>query len=214
MLDLVETMSRDFYGYGKWDAPFWFIGSEPGGDGNERRAREFARIGVDGLCDCKVFHEAVEEFRWHREPPEKTILQPTWRRLMLSLMPSLKLGTDQAALREYQCRHWGMRNGETCVIELGGLSARSLATAVDRNSFRDRRINLIKAKMERSSPQLVVMYGAGSRDAWNTISACNYARGHLMKPGKTQFAFMHGPTAAGERDDEWIDLGARIAQQL
>src|SRR6516165_6556836 len=132
MGDLASLMARDFYGYGTWDAPFWFIGPEPGGDGNEKRAKAFSKLGKDGLCDCKEFHTEINEVRWHREPPEKAALQPTWRRLMLLLMPAVKLSSDRAALREYQCRHWGKLNGETCVIELGGLSAKNVRTPIDR----------------------------------------------------------------------------------
>jgi hypothetical protein len=37
----LDHMAEDFYGYGRWDAPFWFIGPEAGmaktGDSLERR---------------------------------------------------------------------------------------------------------------------------------------------------------------------------------
>jgi hypothetical protein len=217
MGNLVKSMAQEFYGYGRWEAPYWFIGPEPGGDRNETRARAFSRLGKDGLCDCKEFHTEIGEMRWHREPPERAVLQPTWRRLMLLLMPSLGLDTDQITLRRYQCRHWGMRNcGETCVVELGGLSAKNLKTSSDRKSFREQRIELIRERIGKyeSGPKLVVVYGAGSKEAWNRINGCNLVLGDFVRFGNTLFAFMQSPTAFGQRDNEWIHLGARIAEQL
>jgi hypothetical protein len=216
MGSLVELMAQEFYGFGRWDAPYWFIGPEPGGEGNETRAKAFKKLGEDGLCDCKEFHAEIGETRWHREPAEKTVLQPTWRRLMLLLMPSLGLGSDQITLRRFQCRLWGVRNaGETCVIELGGLSAKSLGTPSDRKSFRERRIESIKERIGKcnSGPKLVVLYGSASKPAWSRITGCDLRRGELVKQGGTVFAFMNSPTAVGETDDEWIKLGARIAEQ-
>jgi hypothetical protein len=217
MGDFVRKMAHDFYGYGRWSAPYWFIGPEQGGDGNEERAKAFSELGKDGLCDCKEFHKAINEFRWHREPPEEAKLQPTWRRLMLLLMPSLKLGTDPLALRRYQSRDWGMHEGETCVIELGGLAAKSFRTPIDRQSFREGRIKSIKERLNERIRQtdpylrLVVMYGSSSRVAWKSICGYDFSKGGLLKHEKTVFAFMPSPTWPGQWDEEWIDLGVRIA---
>ena len=105
--------------------------------------------------------------------------------------------------------------GETCVIELGGLSAKSLKNPCDRTSFREQRINLIKERLRNcdSTPELVVMYGYGSAKTWNYISNCNLKRGDIKKLGRTLFAFMPGPTAPGQNNEEWIQLGKRIAEQ-
>jgi hypothetical protein len=217
MKPALETMAREFYGYGKWEAPYWFIGLEQGGEGNELRAKAFSKLGKDGLCDCKEFHREIREMRWHREPPEESLLQPTWRRLMLLLMPSLGLDTDQITLRRYQCCRWGRRNsGETSVIDLGGLSAKNLGFPSDRETYRVDRIELIKERIGKceSGPKLVVLYGAGSKKAWNSISGGKFVCGESVKFGSTLFAFMRSPTAPGENDDEWNQLGARIAEQL
>ena len=36
----LAQMAKDFYGYGRWDAPFWFIGREAAmdNDGNDNLA--------------------------------------------------------------------------------------------------------------------------------------------------------------------------------
>ena len=30
---MIEAYSRQFFGYGRWDAPVWFVGLEEAGDG-------------------------------------------------------------------------------------------------------------------------------------------------------------------------------------
>jgi hypothetical protein len=210
----IELMAQGCYGYGRWDAPYWFIGPEQGGSDNSLRAPAFAKCQSDGLCDCKEFHRVIGETRWHRDYPE---LQRTWRRLMMLLMPSLGYGVSNDELRVYQRDLWGMRDsGETCVIELGGLAAKNLKTPSDRKSFREERIELIKTRIGKceSGPKLVVMYGSGSKEAWNRISDCHFVHGECVKPGRTLFAFMRSPTAIGETDDKWIRLGERIAERL
>jgi hypothetical protein len=217
MGNLVESMAQEFYGYGRWEAPYWFIGPEQGGEGNETRAKAFSKLGKDGLCDCKEFHVEIGELRWHRELPERAALQPTWRRLMLLLMPSLRQDSDQMTLRRFQRSHWGMRNsGETCVIELGGLAAKSLRTPSDRKSFRQQRFEQIKERIEKceSGPRLVVMYGFGAEKQWKRLSGCDLRRWDVVRSGRTLFALMPGPTAPGQNDEDWIEVGARIAKQL
>jgi hypothetical protein len=59
-MDEIENLSRESFGYGRWDAPVWFIGLEQGGGDNSTRAKAFKAYQSDGLCDCKTFHEAIE----------------------------------------------------------------------------------------------------------------------------------------------------------
>lgn len=212
----LQEMARDFYGFGRWDAPYWFIGPEPGGEGNESRAKAFLKLNSDGLCDCREFHKEIGVTQWHREPPESAALQPTWRRLMLLLLSALGQSTNQIALRRYQCRDWGMFSSETCVIELGGLSARNLRTSVDRKSFRDRRIEQIRGRLSVSAPRpkVVLMYGMSSKTAWKQISGCSLIPGAFERCNQTVFALMPSPASFGQKDEDWIQLGTKIAKQF
>lgn len=77
-------MASQFYGYGNWEPPYWFIGPEQGkgrkeGDDNAGRAQAWAKLGKPDLCDCKGFHVEIGENSWHREPPPGPALQRTWR---------------------------------------------------------------------------------------------------------------------------------------
>lgn len=87
----MDDMALRFYGYGRWDAPYWFIGREQGQalkENNDLQARYNAwlQLGSPELCDCEEFSAAINEHSWHREGK----LQSTWRPLILRLMACLK----------------------------------------------------------------------------------------------------------------------------
>jgi hypothetical protein len=211
----LETMAREFFGYGRWEARYWFIGLEQGGGDNEKRCEIFANLQNEGLCDCRTFHEGIEELRWHKNGE----LQRTWKKLMLLLMPVIKKGTDSRTLVDYQSRHWGSfaADGETCVIELGGLSAKHLGFKIDRRAFRAERILRIKKRLDSCRPKLVVMYGVTQRPAWKAISGCEFKAHSCARLNETLFAFMPSPTAWGKdctHDQDWVQLGEYIAKQL
>src|SRR5579859_7409872 len=114
-----SEMARQSFGYGRWDAPYWFIGPEQGQSSAENddlthRFKAWRDLGSPELCDLEEFHRAINEHSWHRK------LQRTWRPLMLLLMTFLEKRADKGSLLSYQRDEWGRAIGETCVIELSG----------------------------------------------------------------------------------------------
>ena len=202
-MDELERMARDFYGYGRWDAPYWFIGLEQGGTNNDARAKAFRELQSNGLCDCKRFHEMIGVEEWHGDDAE---VQKTWGRLMMLLLSFL--GSNMNLL-EYQCKKWGAENGETCVIELNGLSAAGLHIKVDRKTYLSERINIIRRKLIENSPQLVVMYGFTGEKCFREIAGCNLPRGGGTQHDKTLFLFADHPARQrrGNTDKAWRDFG-------
>jgi hypothetical protein len=225
----LEHMASGFYGYGDWDAPYWFIGPEQGGGNNLKRSKvwdQFVRTGraKDGLCDCKEFHKEIEEKRWHfKEPLE---LQRSWKRLMWLLMAYTDRPSGDESLYNYQCNCWGMRNGETCVIELSGLSFRSfresanfLSSELDGDAaarfrgFKQKRVNHIidKIKEVDPKPELVVLYGYTQERFWKQIAEAGLDRDTAKRIGKTIFVFGPHPAAYGTNIDnskpKWQKLG-------
>ena len=126
-------MARRCYGYGRWEAPYWFLGPEQGKGrkeppDNTRRVEAWFELGATELCDCHDFHSLIGEKDWHREKPN---LQRTWRPLILVLKTFLDdLSNDDLSnkecLRNYQRTRWGRADGETCIIELSSLASKSL----------------------------------------------------------------------------------------
>src|SRR6266404_6945129 len=142
----LNEMARHCYGYGRWAAPYWFIGPEQGmgrseNDDLTRRVEVWCALGKHELDDCRKFHQRIGEDKWHRTRPR---LQSTWRPLILLLMTYLDRPADNERLRNYQRDEWGTLNGETCVIELCGIPAHSSIVKRNRECFREERIQEIR----------------------------------------------------------------------
>jgi hypothetical protein len=205
-------MARQFYGHGCWAAPYWFIGPEQGmahDENNDLKSRVEAWRDLGGveLNDCRCFQFRIGEERWHQERPQ---LQPTWRPLMLLLMTFLGKPSDNESLRNYQRHDWGTLSGEICVIELSGLAANSSKEDRDRESFREKRIKVIRQRMHFHKPALVVMYGLKQRQHWIAIAEHTFSPDKILKRGPTIIALTRYPTSHGSTNVYWKKLGERL----
>jgi hypothetical protein len=212
----VREMARRCYGYGRWEAPYWFIGPEQGQGGSENndlrpRIKAWLHLGGGELSDCRDFHALIGERRWHGENPR---LQSTWRSLMLLLMTFLGRPTDNESLRKYQRDQWGRLSGETCVIELSGLAARSFRTQRDRGSFREERITIIRERTLHYKPILVVMYGATSKPHWEAITKQPFPPDGTLGIGSTIVVFTPHPMTRGLTNAYWQMVGKIIHQRF
>lgn len=218
-----QVLARKCYGYGRWDAPYWFIGLEEGqaaweNDQLDKRCEAFLMLNKQGLCDCRDFHRAIGEKRLHRDvrPP----LQPTWRSLMVLLRAFLNepYPADRESRRCYQRDHWGSSNvktGKTCVIELSGLAATSSEIDRDRESDRLRRLRFIHEKMISCRPEFVVIYGKSQWRHWEDFWK---AKGFVVPDSEgittlpfTTIALTLHPVRRS-KNDAWIDLGKRLRE--
>jgi hypothetical protein len=212
--DLVEAISEmalRCYGYGRWDAPYWFIGPEQGQSRKEngdlkQRLAAWRKLGSMELCDCEEFHLAINEHSWHRDGK----LQSTWRSLILLLMTFLNRPTDKESLRSYQRSEWGRTNGETCVIELSGLAANNLTVPRDRETFRQERIRVIRERMRENHPQLVVMYGTAQRQNWEKIAGGSFPPDNVLVSDGAILALTPHPVKHGLSNAYWEELGQRL----
>jgi hypothetical protein len=217
MDDDLREMALRSYGYGRWAAPYWFIGPEQGQSRRESsdlkpRVEAWRHFGGRELDDCRDFHARIGEQRWHRQAPQ---LQRTWRRLMLLLMTFVGRQTDEESLSKYQRDEWGRLSGETCVIELSGLAAKSAKVPRDRKSFRTERIKIIRDKMLHYKPELVVMYGMSEKPHWEAIAEQRFPSENFLKLGSTIVALALHPTTWGNGapDDYWQKLGELLRME-
>jgi hypothetical protein len=206
-------MARRSYGYGRWDAPYWFIGPEQGkGEGepsdNSQRVKAWKHLGETELCDCLDFHAQIADMSWHQGKPN---LQRTWRPLILLLKTFLDRPSDIESIRAYQRDRWGrLKEGETCIIELSGLAARSMREPLDRARFRGERIEIIRQRMLSLEPVFVVMYGLNEKPYWERIAGRSLVRDGVVKVGTTMIAFAPHPQDHGRRNSDWTDLGTKL----
>jgi hypothetical protein len=218
-----HEMARRRYGFGRWDAPYWFIGPEEGQDASENdelgpRAEAWLRLGASELSDCRAFHELIPGSELFRE--DKPPLQATWKYLILLLMAYLgKLKGDSEGdvevRRTYQRERWGRQSGgETCVIELSGFSANNSGVSRDRERFRAERIEIIRHRIRAYRPEFVVMYGKSDREHWDEIAGVTLKLDTPRRVGSTVFLFASSPQERGTTNDHWIELGRRLNAEL
>jgi hypothetical protein len=232
--DAELELARRCYGYGRWKAPYWFIGLEEGQALREKndftdRAQVFRKLNKDGLCDCLRFHKEIGENRWHEQNPRtgKVNKQSTWQYLILLLMAFQQRDIDNERrrddlLRAYQSNHWGMKGDETCVIELSGLPAHDSKASFQRpvdmleelQSIRPTRIERIQANIREYHPRFVVLYGLTAKEHWKQIVGFILEASIPRKIGLTTFLLVPHPTARHtedqKKDDFWINLGTKL----
>lgn len=204
------------YGYGRWEAPYWFLGPEQGKGSKETndnapRLEAWLQLGAKELNDCYDFHRIIGEQDWHQEKPN---LQRTWRPLILLLKTFLNESKDKDSLRAYQRDRWGrLSGGETCVIELSGRPARSFNVPVDREQFRQERISIIRQRMHTHRPKFVVMYGMNGKVHWENIAGCKLVCDDVVKLGSTMIVFAPHPNTRGRKDTDWEKLGMKLRRE-
>jgi uracil-DNA glycosylase len=225
-------LAENCYGYGRWDAPYWFIGLEEGmapwenGD-YAKRADAFRKLNRDGLCDCRKFHEEIHEQRFFNDAPT---LQPTWRYLILLLLAFEGKPTEGETLdrlqKDYQLKRWGNEDeetGGTCVIELSGLPSndteatnkRPLDLRKQLEEIRPCRIEHIKKMLDLYKPKFAVTYGTTMRKQWLRIAGVQLERDIPQKTGEITFLLALHPRARYRNKDRyWIDLGKSLKAEL
>ena len=57
--------AQGWFGYGRWDAPYWFIGMEPGGEDDLAWYETWLRLGGTELMDCRAHHIGTNYHKWH-----------------------------------------------------------------------------------------------------------------------------------------------------
>jgi hypothetical protein len=236
--DPIASAAKRWYGYGRWDAPFWFIGPEPGmgkdeGENLLARCRAWQALGGAEMLDCFEHHRELGHLKWHtrnlsrqgdsRRPPTQT----TWRQLIRTLLAFKHLPHDNEAIGAYQCDSWGARDGETCLPELSALAARSFSVPRDRLSFRHMRAEHLREMVVEHEPRFVLMYGGGKdlQPHWNYIASGSDGDSPFADEtisgrqvgfetsGATKFVRTLHPASAGgpaPPDAYWLEIAERL----
>jgi hypothetical protein len=231
----VVAMARGSYGYGKWDAPYWFIGPEQGlSENKEKNNEEIARcllqraecwreLGGFELNDCREFHCCIGEMKWHCVVPVRP--QTTWQALIVLLMAYLDEPDDLRSRRNYQRDLLGRQDGETCVIELSGLAAPNMREALDTSRFLPERIAVICERLRQHQPKLVLMYGINqkTKNFWNKIAKCyagrefpsvmfeDFPNTYVLRQAITTLVCTPHPTSRPKPPHQyWNKLGTRL----
>jgi hypothetical protein len=123
---MIEAYSNEFFGYGQWDAPVWFIGLEEAGAGTptelQARLAAWNQRGRRELEAAPSFYPACGQHHWHG--PDAA-LQRTWRQLIRMLLVARGEPGNEEDLLGYQKNTLGTFSGDVCLTELLPLPAPS-----------------------------------------------------------------------------------------
>lgn len=220
--DAKAMAAERWYGYGRWDAPYWFVGKEPGGIDEPEQYASWLRLGGDELIDCRK-HDADcakpgSTMLWHGEHAK---LQPTWRPLIALLLAYKGAPIyDAEAVRRYQDESWGSASGETALIELSAIAAPSTAQPEAlRLTHLPERISTIQTRITANRPRFVVFYGGGSDpilgkpyiERWSEIAGVQLLPNEVRSREGVAYVATPHPTAHGIATSFWTDLGSRLA---
>jgi hypothetical protein len=98
---------------------YWFIGMEPGGEDDAASYDAWLGLGGGELIDCRQHHLDSGFTRWHGDDRHGT--QPTWRRLIQTMLGFEGLPATLEDVLRYQHGGWGCVDDDTALIELGAL---------------------------------------------------------------------------------------------
>jgi hypothetical protein len=231
LLEYIQT----FLGFGQSRASLWFIGLEQGGGSDlpelRRRLRAWHRLDRAPLIDLEQYHALIAEPRWFGEHAK---IQPTWGKLVrVTLARQGLVGVNRDQVRHYQAEQLGRAEGDTVIADLMPLPCprvgqwpwtslshelRELRSrAAYLRAFRGKRVEALRAAVERFRPEVVVFLGE-SQDAlraWSEIAGFGFratSQGRLeARSTRTRFVVVRHPTAHGVTNAYFEAVGRTLA---
>jgi hypothetical protein len=202
--------AQEWFGYGRWDAPYWFVGTEPGGDAAPIWVDTWRRLGAPELCDCREHYLGAGSDKWHRSFSPPT--QPNWRRLIQLLLAYEGSATDMDSVRFYQRNFWGSRHGRTAIIQCSA-SHVSDATPVARSQHQSERLRILRKRLQEHKPKLAVFYGMTCRDAYEHIAGLAFGADGYAWNDATLCCLLPHPCARNSAMD-WVSRGQEIRNRI
>jgi len=194
-----KCMALGWYGYGRWSAPYWFVGIEPGGDELDACVRMWEVLGREELLDIAARHG---EFGRDWFGPDVTEVQKTWQKLIWLLMYYKGEEPTARAVLEYQKMRLGRADGETALPELSSLPAVDGSVGRPRVLFRSHSVAVIRQRLLEHSPEFAVFYSPDNRpdrryvDAWSAIVGTSLVRDEPVLVGRTACVMTYHPNGA------------------
>lgn len=229
--ELLEKIVNTFYGYGNYQANYWFIGmEEAGGDFKDinNRISIWSNRGKQELEDLAEYHIAIgygEMFQLG------AAIQPTWNKLIRTVLSAKGVeNIDKEDVRKYQINLLGRKNQETCLLELLPLPSPSLAHWIysqhsrlpflaNKNSYEnyclEKRISHLRSQIKEYKPKAVIFYGKLYEYSWRKITSVEFSsspEGLLIgKNCHTLFVIAKHPIAFGVPNEYFHNIGKSIA---
>lgn len=175
-----------FLGYGSKSPKIIFVGMEEGGgetlENIETRLKIWPKYNQSSLVPLKDFSIDLGYQDFFKNNPRSQI---TWRALIKILLSIEKKDTSLNSVKEFQKNKLGAQRSNHALIELMPLPSPSTNkwpySTIDNlpflssresyfNYLIEKRINLLKAYIDSSNPQLVLFYSYTYLEHWEKIS--------------------------------------------
>lgn len=231
---LLAAFMIGFYGFGKYEARYWFIGMEEGGGNTfEAIARQldiWDKHERKELLDVAEYAREMNITRWYGDRPK---LQPTWKHLIRIVLTAEGQPVDTLTMRQYQKNSFGTKNGDTCLLELLPLPAPNIASWLygeisslpylkSRKTYREyivgSRIVHLQNKVTQYHPRAVVLYGSGYDSYWKAIAGADSWEKStegvsFCVNNSTIFIASKHPVAHGATNEYFYSIGKLITEQ-
>jgi hypothetical protein len=218
-MDAKAKAAESWYGYGRWGAPYWFVGMEPGGTEEASSYESWLRLGGGELIDCRQHHFDTGFTRWHGDDQHAT--QPTWRRLIQTLLGFEGHPATLEDVLRVQHKEWGATDGETALIEICALHSPNTATKSDRTTYRDERIAKLRERLARYKPTFALFYGLTYREQYEEVAGGVFGEDGLRWSGDTlcvltphPTSHLHGKPTPWANGEWWIALGQSMRETV
>lgn len=232
---LLKDFMHGFYGYGNFNAPYWFIGMEEGGgnsiDEINSRLHAWKKRGCREVEDVAAYHRefGISKY-WEEKPP----LEATWNniiRIFLAANGSIPT-TDE--VRFYQRDHLGRNEQETCLLELLPLPSPSTSHWLyadcsrnpalgSRQSYRNMltpiRIKCLQDRIQKYRPLFVIFYGKTYLEHWKAITGASLLYVdtldiYRVELNGTLYVVTNHPVATGVTNDYFHKIGRMLGEEV
>jgi len=210
---LLSDFANRFLGYGSLKSNIWLIGPEAGGGQTigevYQRASAWAERGKKETEDLHSYHADLQlppKYDWTRK------IQPTWGPLIRVILALDGKRAETEDVRDFQKRELGCTGGQNCVLDLSPLLSPSgsdwklaefgFSWLRTREECEARlvppRCDLLRKRLARYKPSLVLFYGLPQQRWWELISARRFVRSKLgrlslARGENTMFAMIPHP---------------------
>jgi hypothetical protein len=235
MLDdhLLQDFIDGFYGYGNYNAPYWFVGMEEGGGNSveeiNSRLQAWRTRGRREIEDVADYHRAFGISRyWEKRPP----LEATWNKIIRIYLASKGAQPTTDDVRFYQRDHLGREGGDTCLLELLPLpspstshwlyaDASSIPALASRQAYRDwlipMRIKRLQERIWKYRPSFIIFYGKTYLEYWQAIVGAPLLHIETLNIDRaevdgTLFVVTNHPVATGVTNEYFHSIGKMLVQ--
>jgi hypothetical protein len=240
MLDskVLREFMDNFFGYGNLRAPVWFIGMEEGGGktkdeiadrlntwrGDKANCLEVEDFTVKDLAE---FHIAIRDATRFTG---NVAIQPTWSKLMRTLLVAKGITPTKELLRDYQKTKLGRCGGDAALLELMPLPRRSMTEweydtwsdlaelrtfATYDSDVRPKRIAALSALIDKHKPPAVIFYGTGYTAHWEAIAGMRFPQGDYPRVAGTSPLYMLLPHPASRgKINQYYEAAGKILFEM